>query len=340
MTTLDADDDGQANMRAVVQFAFLRRPLAALLSACAAASLGLIVLKGAALAETVYASPAERPFGDLDVLVRAEDAPRAFAVLSGLGYICDPDIWAELLEGRSGEANFFRHTELGTVVVELHTDLLNNPLLRRAVRVDLAGLWARAVPARLAGQDAQALGPEDQIFHLCLHLAGHYFDAPKSVRDIAEVCAASPVEWPLFLQICRQAQADAIGYAGLLAAATRYGAGIPPSVMASLAPRSRRRLDRLVAAQTAPNAPRLSEAQRFELLWRLLGTAAARRFALKHLLLPSRAWLHAHYFYDLPDTPPFSRLPLGLRLHVRHAGFLAAALLRSRKPPRLPRITP
>lgn len=329
--SVSKSEDAADALNGLAQFAFMRRPLAALLQAYAESSLDLIVLKGAALAETVYSHPSLRPFGDLDVLVRAEDAARAFDLLSSLGYITEANIWADLRAGRSCEANFFKHMERGTVVVELHTDLLNNAILHRAVCVDLGGLWARSVPACLAGQDARVLGPEDQIFHLCLHLAGHYFHAPKSVRDIAEVCAAGPVDWPLFVSVCRAAGAGAIGYSGLFAAKTHYDAEIPPAVLSSLAPPSRRRLKALVAAQTAPGAGPQSESQRFELLWRLLGSGKARLFAVRHLLFPPRAWLHTHYFFDLPATVRCRRLPVGARLYGAHLKFLASVLRRGRK---------
>jgi len=321
-------DAENAELQTLVQFAFLRRPFAALLSACAEADLGLIVLKGAALAETVYPSPVQRPFGDLDVLVRAEDAVRAFGLLTELGYVCDADAWAELEQGRSCEANFFRHVAPGTVVVELHTDLLNNPLLRRQVRVDIDGLWTRSRPATLAGQDARVLGPEDQLAHLCLHLAGHYFDAPKSVQDIAQVCRVQSVDWPLFGAICRDAHAKTIGYCGLFAAISQYGTEVPAFVLHALAPRSPQRLKKLVSA---PRSEPLSEAARFRLLWRFLDRPEAKLFAVRHLLFPNRAWLHAHYFYDLPETALDRRLPIGVRLYACHIKFLGTALLRIRK---------
>jgi hypothetical protein len=294
----------------------------------------LIVLKGAALAETVYPRPSLRPFGDLDVLVRVEDTSRAHAVLSDLGYVADVDAWADLVAGRSCEANFFRDTALGPVVIELHTDLLNNALLRPQVSLDIDGLWQRSRLAYLAGRDARVLGPEDQILHLCLHLAGHYFDAPRSVRDIVQVCAVQPVNWPLCVSLCRAAHAETIGYCGLFAAACD-GAVVPPFVLEALAPsRHRQILEKLVSARQKSSIQAGSEAgaeaPRFLLLWLLLGSAGARFHAVRHLLFPSRAWLRAHYFFDLAPTPSH-RLPLGILLYGRHLRFLAAAVWKLRR---------
>ncbi len=326
MSQFDAEDAGRDEVWAVVQLAFLRRPLAALLHACRDNALDLIVLKGAALAETVYPRPSLRPYGDIDVLVRPEDASRAHTLLTGLGYVADPDAWADLLAGRSCEANFFLSAERGSVVVELHTSLLNNGLLRGQVALDLDGFWERSRPAMLAGAEARVLGPEDQILHLCLHLAGHYFDAPRSVRDLVQVCTVLSIDWPLFMRLCQDAEAEVIGYAGLRTAASA-GADVPPDVLDGLAPRaSRRALDGLLAA-TLP----LSDFQRFYLLWLLLGSAGARRRAVCGVLFPDRAWLNRHYFYVLPKTPPRW---LGLRLYGRHLRFLIGTLVRrGRKTP-------
>ncbi len=60
--------------------------------------IGAIVLKGAALAKTVYGDIGLRPMGDIDLLVKREDLPRAEKVLFGLGYtysINNPDHYKE-----------------------------------------------------------------------------------------------------------------------------------------------------------------------------------------------------------------------------------------------------
>ena len=316
----------QDELWAVVQLAFLRHPLAELLRASAAAGLELIVLKGAALAETVYPRPSLRPYGDIDILVRLEDAPRAGVLLSALGYVPEASAWATLSAGQTCQANFFRHAERGPVVVELHTDLLNNALLQSRVRLDHAGLWRRSRPALLAGAEARVLGPEDQILHLCLHLAGHYFDAPQSLQDIAQVCAGQPVDWPLFESLCRDAGAASIGYGGLFVAVQR-SASVPLAVLERLAPaRHRRLLERVITARVTGRAALGSEAQRFRLIWLLLESAGARLHAVRHLLFPRRVWLHAHYFFDLPNAAALRFVPLGLALRVMHGRFLLQAL--------------
>jgi hypothetical protein len=45
-----------------------------------------VLVKGAALAHLVYPQPVLRPMRDLDILVRAEDAYRAYALLPEIGF--------------------------------------------------------------------------------------------------------------------------------------------------------------------------------------------------------------------------------------------------------------
>lgn len=298
------DMAAQEEVAALVQFALFRPHLADLLSACAEARLDLLVLKGAALAETVYPRPSLRRFGDLDVLVRRAEAARARTLLESLGYVVEAMSWDDLMHHRACQANFFKHTERGSVVIEMHTELINNDLFFGQIQVDQEGLWERARAVRLAGAEARTLGPEDQILHLCLHLAGHYLAAPQSLRDIFQVSSVDQMDWPLFVRLARQARAATACFAGLFAAARLLGAPVPPTVLDALAPRAgRRALEQIAAARAEDIAETHTERLRFPLLWRLLGSPRARLSALWHILFPSRRWLITHYYYDLFDAP-------------------------------------
>ncbi len=293
--------------------------LSDLLRAAEREGLEVIVLKGAALAETVYPRPGLRPFGDLDILVRPSDAVRARILLESLGYVVDSAQWSALACRDDGQANFFKdaptdgNASLAPVVVELHTDLINNDLLWGGIRVDAGGVWRRARRARLAGSAARVLGPEDQLLHLCLHLAGHYLAAPQSLRDIHQVCRTSAPEWPLFVRQARESRAATMCFAGLFAAAALLGTPIPPRVLDALAPRRGRRvLERVGAARAADTTPAGTEHLRLPLLWLLLDGWRPRLTALWRVVFPSPRWLAAHYYHDLFDgdaSPTFPSHP-------------------------------
>ena len=69
-------------------------------------------------------------------------------------------------------------------VIELHWDVTAP---ESPVRVDLDGLWRRAVPFENGNSRALALCPEDLLLHLCIHAAHHYFyDQLRSLCDVRE----------------------------------------------------------------------------------------------------------------------------------------------------------
>src|SRR5207247_3758434 len=82
-----------------------------------------VLLKGAGLAYTAYSSFAERPMGDLDVLVRPPHAERAWSLLQTRGWT--------LPETRVGSERFTGHQHLprlfhesGAFRLEIHDNLL------------------------------------------------------------------------------------------------------------------------------------------------------------------------------------------------------------------------
>jgi hypothetical protein len=149
----------------------LGRELARVLEACQAEPLPVIPLKGPVLADALYADPAQRPFSDLDLLIRRERLRDADRLLRGLGYrrLADAHSWefdvaydrATLYESREG------------IQVDLHWSLVSDP---RYGWSETAGLevWERAVEIRVAGHAALGLCPEDLVLYLATHLAVHH----------------------------------------------------------------------------------------------------------------------------------------------------------------------
>lgn len=286
-------------LQALIQFSFLKPYLAELSDACKVDNLELIVLKGAALAETIYPRPSLRLFGDIDVLIRASDVIRARTLLETLGYAADEGQWRELIEGYNCQVNFFKHPERGAVVVELHTQLINNPFFYGMVQFEEAAVWARAESACLAGKSALVLGPEDQLLHLCQHLACHYLAAPRSLRDIDQLCRACAIDWPLFLTIAERSSAKAACFASLYVVHHLLGTPLPQSTLDELAPGfGRRLLEQLAITRASDLTESRTEALRFPLLMQLLETPAARRRAILQILFPSSRWLISHYYFD------------------------------------------
>ncbi len=300
MTPISPDDEIQA----LVQFAFFRPHLAELLQVFRADTLDVMVLKGAALAETVYSRPSQRRFGDLDVLVRKSEIAQARTLLERLGYSPEEAQWEDLVAGRYCQTNFFKHTERGPVVVELHTELINNPLFFGVVQFEEVGTWDRARSVTLAGEEARVLGTADQLLHLCLHLACHTLAAPLSLRDIHQVCLSGEVDWPLLTRAAKRARAGAACFAGLTAAHKLLGTAIPAAVLDDLAPCfGRNRLERLTLARIRDEAR--TERLRLPLLLFFLETPSARANMLRRIFVPTPRWLITHYYFArFEETEP------------------------------------
>jgi hypothetical protein len=168
---------------------FLRVEAQRLVDELAAAGAGAIVLKGAEFAVRLYAQSALRTFGDIDLLVRLRDWEAVNATLAGLGYE-----WREqrmkYADGYSERS--WEHPAMPGATVEVHSNLVNSPTVRRGVSVELDDLsletgpdgWPRATPAGL-------------LIIAAVHgAASHGFDKMQHLCDVAQIVRgrAGPVD--------------------------------------------------------------------------------------------------------------------------------------------------
>lgn len=156
----------------------------------AAAGVPVIVLKGAALATTLYASAALRPMGDLDLLVHPEHVPTALAALAQLGYAPGQ---GDLPDSHSAAYNnqvALAKAGDGQAPVEIHWSLFSPTYYYR--RVPMPWFWETARPAQFGAASAWVLGPEALLLHLCAHILQHGGCERVrwlSLHDVAEVLA-------------------------------------------------------------------------------------------------------------------------------------------------------
>lgn len=149
--------------------------LRAVLASLAQAGVPALPLKGPVLAEALYDPPEERPFTDLDLLVRRADVPAALGVLAALGYRHLPG--GRPLEhevGHAAGAVFVREDDPVSVPIDLHWELVAPAGVVRRFPVPIEEVWARSVPAPEWGPLARRLSPEDLLLYLALHLALHH----------------------------------------------------------------------------------------------------------------------------------------------------------------------
>ncbi len=149
----------------------------------------VILLKGAHLAQVVYGNIALRPMGDIDLLVRKNDLPKAKELLLGLGYSPFKEI--DIATACVGSQHLPPMVKQDAPPVELHWTI-ENPT--RPFTIDIDGLWQRTQPSSVANFDTLTLSPEDLLLHLCLHTSAHhlYSNGLRAFCDIRETIGSIP----------------------------------------------------------------------------------------------------------------------------------------------------
>jgi len=145
----------------------------ALLGALADARVGTLVLKGTALAHTLYDESHLRPRLDVDLLIRRDALAAAERVLTGLGWTRPSERDAELAEPqrhyvKTGRAGRLDH-------LDVHWRIANPRVFAEAITFD--DLSASAVPVPRLGAGARAPSNPDALLLACVHRVAHHGDA-------------------------------------------------------------------------------------------------------------------------------------------------------------------
>ena len=205
----------------IVRFAELE----AVLSALTHVGVEAIVLKGAALAGTVYPNVAERPMGDVDLLVRR--------LQLGLAHRCMLDLGYETSEANSerigpfqvyttGEKGYHRQLGQFNLVFELHWQLSS---VEAYSRIDIESLWAERRLLQVGGAEGWQLSPRDTLMHVCVHLASHGFSHAVASADIKQVITRPDFSWEPFLERVARFRVKRAVYYALLPASKTVNAG-------------------------------------------------------------------------------------------------------------------
>ena len=137
----------------------------------AAQHIGILVVKGPALAMQAYGDAAMRNYGDLDFLVRHGDIARATQLMMDAGYAPQIPLSA-IAAGKIPGQYMFRQTET-KMLVELHND--------RTMRYYPRGLpieeiFSRSVQIKMDGREIPAPCVEDHLILICIHGAKHFWE--------------------------------------------------------------------------------------------------------------------------------------------------------------------
>jgi hypothetical protein len=221
-----------------------------LLAALDRADIVAIPYKGPALAATAYGSLVLRVYGDLDLLVRAEDLERTRQVLRRLNYrpqLPLTELEEALLDQAERAQGFV--DERGTVTVEVHPAVTPRAL---AAGVDHRVLFEQLESIRVGETEVRTFSPEAHLLALCLHGTKHLWARVLWICDVSELVRARPdMDWDRLMAWAREWRVQRMLRLGLNLAIELLGAGVPDHV------RDQTRADAGVRALTAEVRRRL-----------------------------------------------------------------------------------
>lgn len=236
--------------------AVMLREAGRLMQGLQAAGVRSMLLKGGALALTVYPDVALRNFADIDILVDVENYERAGETAEQLGYTfssnredplvhncryersCEEDILTDTLpiEFDSSLRPEIIAPCCRQVTVEIHRGTFRDAMgYWRAEK--MAPFWEQALTVSLPeGQPALIPPPEAMMVHLCAHAAGHCFRRLMFMADIAQVirCYGPSLHWERILHLAQHYGESANVYRCLQFVHHELHVPVPPDILKSL----------------------------------------------------------------------------------------------------------
>lgn len=288
-----------------------RRELNAVLGGLAAEGIRPIVLKGTALAYTLYDNPAARPRMDTDLLIRRDQVDLVRQVMARSGYATPAYCDGELLFGQ------FPSTKIDPFGV-VHTFDFHWKISTQTVFVDLLSfdeISADAIPIPSVGMHARAAGPLHALLLACVHPVMHHRNVESLIwiYDIHLLASRlSERDLDRFLELAAVKQVSAICAHQLAAARNRFGTSISDRTIARLHAMTPRE----------PSAAYLRTGRRWhdELISniRALPRWTDRLRLLREVMLPAPAYMLKAYGVR-PSSPGAVLLPI-LYVHRLAAG--------------------
>ena len=157
----------------------MERQIAKILDAFNSENISALVVKGPALALTLYPTPAARPYSDIDLLVRPEQYVKAREVLNRIGYRCRYKRFENFKEFFNSEPFSYRKDPTKPFEVDLHWDLFQYHGLKR--RNGSETFFDRKITVSLPRLTFPTLNTVDALLQAAFHLVLHH---PESFRLI------------------------------------------------------------------------------------------------------------------------------------------------------------
>jgi hypothetical protein len=267
-----------------------------------------VVIKGTALAYTLYPDPMLRARGDTDIIIPLTERSRVQDVLSMLGFRHETGVSGEFI---SYQASYtFATADTGTHNIDLHWRINNSELLSRLFSYD--EVLENAIRLPKLCPHALGLSQVHGLLLACMHRATHrqtpyytdgvaYYSADRliwlyDIHLLAESLSSS--QWRDFVRVAEEKQLCATCLDGIERARSRFHTRCPDFVRNGLTGSGANE-----RPATYLNASKLTQ------LWMdfvaLDGCSSQLRF-LRELFFPPAAYMRSKY----PQAQPGSLLAL------------------------------
>lgn len=185
-------------------------------NAAQGAGLQLLLIKGEALARTLYPSQACRPSGDFDMLINPSQLALGEQIMLELGYTPGSFEGLHMFGQRTWQ---LRHAgQNRAFVVDLHWDLSNRRYFRN--RLSFETIYGAAGDIAVNNGSIRVPAPQHALLIACVHLAAAEPDMPVDLRWLLDIrLLLDALDDGEFLKLVDEANAG-----GLIDVIAHYGA--------------------------------------------------------------------------------------------------------------------
>jgi hypothetical protein len=261
----------------------------------------IVLLKGMALAESVYGGIMYRPMSDLDLWVPAAHLPQAVTLMAQAEFERDAKEKRppELQMLSDGEMRFYQPQWVQNLV-ELHLAPFSGWWGKHTAAIETEAMWQRLEPV-VEKPGMWQLAAEDAVIHFAVHTAvNHQFDLHliRSLVDIALTAHKRGVDWRVVAERARRWRVATAVYTVLTLLHQLIGLPDLEPALHTLRPSLVHRwlLGRILAPEKVINGFALPHpALRFPLLLLLVDRPRDIAKMVFRTLWPEKAWLQARY---------------------------------------------
>ena len=158
-----------------------------------------MVLKGAALANTVYDDIALRYMVDIDILVKQEDLPYVKGIMTDLDYTVNAEVRSEEWYNKKHGFHLapFKHNKK-SIPIEVHWGIS-----KKSFNIDITKWWKRTRKVEFDNYTVFIPSAEDMLLHLCLHLHHQNYNVRTIKRGLCDIYETlryynGTINWDLF----------------------------------------------------------------------------------------------------------------------------------------------